>query len=301
MKRVISFLLVLSMVLASFTNASLDAEASSSGKVVYDVIWLDGDYDFVGDFYEGRAVVEKDGKGGYIDKTGKVVVPIIYGSVSLSYDGKATIVKKDGKWGILRKKLVSRKSVKALASPCNLSLDGRALTNLEVYLINGHNYFKLRDIVALASDTDSKFSVDWNGDKKLIMINTGDAYSAKGSELKGGDGRDKTGVSSDLSIEINGNDTYLDSYIINNQTYYQIRDLAAALGFDVQWNNASKTVEMAMNNKGASSNLKGDVLAIKVLFEENHLLNNILFVTTHEWNAGGQDAGENMREKKKSY
>jgi hypothetical protein len=35
-------------------------------------------YDRIEDFSEGRAAMRKDGKGGFIDKSGKEVIPLIY-------------------------------------------------------------------------------------------------------------------------------------------------------------------------------------------------------------------------------
>ncbi len=54
------------------------------------------------DFIEGLARVEKDGKCGYIDKTGKVVIPLIYDMVWSFIEGLAK-VKKDGKYGYIDK------------------------------------------------------------------------------------------------------------------------------------------------------------------------------------------------------
>lgn len=55
-------------------------------------------YDDVMYFSEGFAGVEKDGKWGYVDQTGKEVVPLIYDEVEAFNDGLAR-VEKDGKWG----------------------------------------------------------------------------------------------------------------------------------------------------------------------------------------------------------
>ncbi len=53
-------------------------------------------YDYVQDFSEGLAQVKKDGKYGFVDQTGKEVVPLIYDSVDSFSDGLAR-VEKDGK------------------------------------------------------------------------------------------------------------------------------------------------------------------------------------------------------------
>ncbi len=115
-----------------------------------------------------------------------------------------------------------------------------------MYNIGGHNFFKLRDIAKLADNTDSKFSVDWNGEKKLISLKKGDKYMAVGTELKAGDGKDKRGLQSTAKVEINGESVALNAYTIENQNYYEIRPLGKALGFTVEWNNEIKTIELGM-------------------------------------------------------
>ena len=60
-------------------------------------------YDYAGSFSEGLASVNKDGKWGYIDKSGKAVIPIIYDNTcSFSFGEGLVSVNKDGKWGYIR-------------------------------------------------------------------------------------------------------------------------------------------------------------------------------------------------------
>ncbi len=125
-------------------------------------------------------------------------------------------------------------------------MNGKLIKDLEVYNIDGHNYFKLRDIAKLADSTRSSFSVAWNGEKQLISLKKGEKYTAVGSELKAGDGKDKLGLQSTAKVEINGKSVALNAYTIENQNYYEIRPLGKALGFTVEWNEKSKTIELGM-------------------------------------------------------
>ena len=69
-----------------------------SGEVVVPII-----YDNVGSFfYEGLAAVMLDGKWGFIDKSGSEVVPFIYDIVEEFHDGLAAVVLGD-KWGFIDK------------------------------------------------------------------------------------------------------------------------------------------------------------------------------------------------------
>jgi hypothetical protein len=68
-----------------------------TGKEVVPII-----YDVAYHFSEGLVQVEQDYKRGYTDKTGKVVVPLIYDIASDFSEGLATVYK-DGKWGYVDK------------------------------------------------------------------------------------------------------------------------------------------------------------------------------------------------------
>ncbi len=59
-------------------------------------------YDWAFDFSEGLALVKKNGKWGYIDKTGKVAIPFTYNGASNFREGLA-LVGKNGKWGYIDK------------------------------------------------------------------------------------------------------------------------------------------------------------------------------------------------------
>ena len=50
-------------------------------------------YDDADEFSEGLASVEKDGKEGYIDKTGRIVIPLEYDKAYSFRNGKAKVVK----------------------------------------------------------------------------------------------------------------------------------------------------------------------------------------------------------------
>ena len=55
-------------------------------------------YDSKGRYYEGLAVVEYRGKYGFIDKTGKEVIPIKYDDVYSFSEISLALVKLEGKW-----------------------------------------------------------------------------------------------------------------------------------------------------------------------------------------------------------
>ncbi len=200
-------------------------------------------------------VVVNNDKYGIVDDKGNAIIEMNYDFIDCFYE--YTAFEKDGKWGILKNTALGQAEiteempsnsdeVKAVYSTQNITVNGKEIKGLEVYSIEGHNYFKLRDIAKLANDKDAKFSVNWNGAKKLISLKTGEAYQAVGTELQAGNGMDKVGVKSTAQLEVNGNVVELEAYTIEEQTYFQIRELGEALSFDVKWNNTSRTVELEM-------------------------------------------------------
>ena len=59
-------------------------------------------YDVASEFYEGIAIVGKNDKYGFIDKTGKEIIPLKYDKVQYFSEGLAA-VKIGGKWGYIDK------------------------------------------------------------------------------------------------------------------------------------------------------------------------------------------------------
>ena len=59
-------------------------------------------YDSADEYWEGMACIEMDGKWGFIDKNGTMIVPCIYEKAFPYHEGMAC-VKKDGKWGFIDK------------------------------------------------------------------------------------------------------------------------------------------------------------------------------------------------------
>ncbi len=220
-------------------------------------------------------VMNEDEKFGYIDRSGDMFIEPIFEQVTgFGFDESVlsdeAIVEYEGKKGLLKhpkpeliaeenklikefeaKMLVDenddKDGVEAKFTTLKMTLDDKPMDEVEAYLIDGHNYFKLRDIAMLALGSKSQFSVNWDGDKELISIKKSEAYQPLGRELKLSDKSDKKAILSTCKIEVDGKELALEAYLINNENYFQIRDLAELLGFDVEWNNMTRTVEIMMN------------------------------------------------------
>lgn len=112
----------------------------------------------------------------------------------------------------------------------------------EGYNINGHNYFKLRDVAHITNDSTFKFEIYYNAANNLIEIDTANSYTKVGGELVFNK-QDKLNVCATSSrLMIDGWEVYLDAYNINDYNYYKLRDLGEYLDFGVYWDEEIRTV-----------------------------------------------------------
>ncbi|MBE7004758.1 MAG: carbohydrate-binding domain-containing protein [Ruminococcaceae bacterium] len=123
----------------------------------------------------------------------------------------------------------------------SLTVDGVS-RNAEIYNINGSNFFKLRDVAMLLSGTSSCFSVDYDAASRTIAVVTGESYVPQGGELQTGTDRSASCVPSTQTLTINGRAVELTAYNLGGSNFFQLRELGAALGFGVDYDEASRTV-----------------------------------------------------------
>ncbi len=122
-----------------------------------------------------------------------------------------------------------------------LLVDGAAKTT-EIYNINGANYFKLRDMAALLNGTGSQFSVSYDEAARMISVQTGQPYQSVGGELTTGTDKSATTVKSSQSIQVNGETLDLTAFNIGGNNFFKLRELGIALGFDVDYDEATRTM-----------------------------------------------------------
>lgn len=127
-------------------------------------------------------------------------------------------------------------STTATLSECLVMVDGDSQW-LDAYNIKGSNYLMLRDVAQLFSGTPSEFSWTWNAQSKQIEITTGQSNASEKYEYGSGTSgyyRQKAYLSRSKVI-IDGQVKTLDSYVINNKTYFSIKALSDLSGAEVKW------------------------------------------------------------------
>jgi hypothetical protein len=131
----------------------------------------------------------------------------------------------------------------ATMSTQNLTIDGKDVSP-QAYNIDNSNYFKLRDIAYILSDSEKRFEVGWAAESKTITIEAGKSYTTDGSEMKSESSGNKTAKDSTAKIELDGKELSLTAYNIDGNNYFKLRDLGEALNFGVFYDEASKTISI---------------------------------------------------------
>ena len=138
---------------------------------------------------------------------------------------------------------VSSTATTTTRSSQSVSINGSP-ASLDAYTLIADNggevtYVKLRDIAALLEDTDAKFNVDWrNG---AIYVSTETPYTTKnGTELKPISGTDGSYKWNTAPVLFDGVTKSLEGIVLTDgegggHTFFKLRDLGEAIGFDVGW------------------------------------------------------------------
>jgi hypothetical protein len=133
-------------------------------------------------------------------------------------------------------------SLKAVSTASKIVVDGIE-TPFSAYLIDGNNYFKLRDLALVLNYTDAQFEVAWDDGANAISLICGAPYTSVGFELTGQAGSGvKTPVRTASRILVNGVETAFTAYNIDGYNYFKLRDVGAAVNFGVDWYEDENTI-----------------------------------------------------------
>ena len=129
----------------------------------------------------------------------------------------------------------------AKASTQTVTVDGKKV-EFQMYAIldangNGTNYIKLRDMAHILNGTKAQFSVGYSN-QTGITATSGQPYQDTGSEMKTPFSGDRSYSGGGLKVEVNGKSVEMTAISLlddqgNGYTYFKLRDLGKALGFNV--------------------------------------------------------------------
>ena len=122
-----------------------------------------------------------------------------------------------------------------------VELDGKNIT-LPAYALkdangNATNYVKLRDLASVLNGTAAQFNVGWDG---AVNIESKTAYTPNGSEMTTPFSGDRAYKDNTAVTNIDGAAASLQGIVLTDDngggyTYFKLRDVGQALGFNVGW------------------------------------------------------------------
>jgi len=129
----------------------------------------------------------------------------------------------------------------AYTSTQSVDVDGTP-TVFQMYALknaagNSTNYVKVRDVAQVLQGTSAQFSVGWDGAVNLVP---GESYTSNGSEMSTPFSGHRRYTRPTAPTNVNGVQADLDAIVLTDDagggyTYYKLRDLGKALGFNVSW------------------------------------------------------------------
>jgi len=130
----------------------------------------------------------------------------------------------------------------AYESTQTVDIDGKA-TEFQMYAIkdasgNDTNYVKVRDVALALDGTAAQFNVGWDGS---VNLEKGQPYTTRnGQENNTPYSGNQPFKAATSATNVNGEAADLTAFVITDasgsgSTYYKLRDLAQALGFNVGW------------------------------------------------------------------
>ena len=127
------------------------------------------------------------------------------------------------------------------ASAARMTVDGKPVS-VGAYVINGNNYFKLRDVAAALNGTGKQFSVGYDSASGAVNLWSYRPYQMAGGEGSPAAAPPRTAAENLSPLFINGERRYPTAYLIHNNNYFKLRDLAAIFDFGVDWDGGTQTI-----------------------------------------------------------
>ena len=141
--------------------------------------------------------------------------------------------------------LAAQPSAPAVATPSaqTVYINGK-LVAFDAYLIDGSNYFKLRDLAFSISGTEKQFDVGYDNANKAIALSSGKAYTVVGGEMASSSKGNKTPTPTVSKIYLNGQEVTFTAYMIDGNNYFKLRDVGRTFNFGVSYDAVKKAISI---------------------------------------------------------
>lgn len=116
----------------------------------------------------------------------------------------------------------------------------------ETYLIDGYNYFKLRDLAYVFNDTNKAFQVQWNGELNRIDILINNSYSSIGTEMQdlNPNKEKKNATLTTSDIYVNNVKKEFNTYLIDGYNYFKLRDVLKLIDCGVTYDEKTQYINI---------------------------------------------------------
>ena len=140
------------------------------------------------------------------------------------------------------------KTADARKTSQKITLDGQAV-DIGAYNIEGHNYVKLRDVAAIMTAKKSQFNVGYDAEKNLVIVETDKPYTKEAGDLEAIKDAKAKAMLEVKKIMVNGEAKDIKTALIKGNNYMQLRDLGRLVGFDVGYDEKTKTIVLKSDGK----------------------------------------------------
>ena len=115
--------------------------------------------------------------------------------------------------------------------------------SFDAYLIEGNNYFKLRDLALVLSGTEKQFEIGYDGATGAITLSSGKEYTPVGGEMAAGDGKVKSAtLNADIDIAIDGVPVEITAYLIGGSNFVKLRDVMRLFDVGVAYDETTRSI-----------------------------------------------------------
>ncbi len=135
----------------------------------------------------------------------------------------------------------SSNAIFAKASKAKIIVDGENF-EFNSYNINGYNYVKLRDIATILDNTSKEFEISWNANLEAIFLTSDKNYTKVGGELDNSTASDKNAYKTNVSLFKDEDKVAFNTYNIDGNNYFMLRDIANLFDFALVWDSASSNI-----------------------------------------------------------
>ncbi|NDO47718.1 trypsin-like peptidase domain-containing protein [Clostridium sp. MD294] len=120
------------------------------------------------------------------------------------------------------------------------------------YYINGNNYFKLRDLAYALNGTSQEFSVEWDEQRHVVILTSGQRYQPVGGEMEAVKNEIRSANITSSNIIVDGQTINVQGYNIDNSVYFKLRDITNIFGISVIWNDKNNTINIETGQRKAN-------------------------------------------------